>query len=196
MRLEQRSSMIVLTVLTLALAFGAGLIIPLASGSRLGAAPPPWTPPSPTATAIPPTATALPAVVAKPPSPTAKVTQPAPTIPSLVTPQVSPTSLVASPTAAATIVPPTATSVPTPTRMALLQAPVAQVMQGPLLLRIGPERDQPVLGIGDEGSTFTVTARTSDSAWLQVCCVKGELAWLSAQFVAITGTIASLPVKP
>jgi uncharacterized protein YraI len=112
------------------------------------------------------------------------------------TPQAGPASATASPTVPATPVPPTPTAVLAPTLTTLLQAPVAQIVEGPLMLRAGPERSQPVLGIGDIGSTYTVTARTSDSTWLQVCCVKGSPAWLSAQFVAITGTIASLPVKP
>ncbi len=73
---------------------------------------------------------------------------------------------------------------------------MAQVVEGPLVLRAGPERNQPVLAIVDIGSTYTVTARTSDGAWLQVCCVKGSPAWLSSQFVAITGTLDILPVKP
>ena len=75
-------------------------------------------------------------------------------------------------------------------------APRAQVREGPLALRAGPNQGQPVLSSAQVGQAFTVTGRTADNAWLQVCCVNNEPAWLASQFVVFTGTLTTLPVKP
>ena len=74
--------------------------------------------------------------------------------------------------------------------------PRAQVREGPLALRAGPNQGQPVLSSAQVGQAFTVTGRTADNAWLQVCCVNNEPAWLASQFVVFTGTLTTLPVKP
>ena len=74
--------------------------------------------------------------------------------------------------------------------------PYARVREGPLLLRVGPNQNQPTVSFAQAGQTFTVTARSTDNAWLQVCCVNNEPAWLAAQHVVFTGTLTALPVKP
>ena len=74
--------------------------------------------------------------------------------------------------------------------------PACQVREGPLVLRAGPNQTQPTLGSAQAGQAFTVTGRTADNAWLQVCCVNNQPAWLASQFVVVTGTLTTLPVKP
>ncbi len=75
-------------------------------------------------------------------------------------------------------------------------AALVQIREGPLNLRAGPGRDQRVVAVGQAGATFTVTARTADNTWLQVCCVGTNRAWLFAEYAVITGTIASVPILP
>jgi uncharacterized protein YraI len=81
-------------------------------------------------------------------------------------------------------------------RMSDAPATLARINVGQLNLRAGPGADQLVLTTAAEGEVFTATARTADGAWLEVCCVGGRSVWLSAPLVTITGTVASLPVKP
>jgi len=187
MRSGDRSSTILLAVITIVLALAVGLIIPLAAGNSLGGRPQPWTPPpSPTATNVLPTATALPNAGAKSTSPTATRVQSTATRSTVATP----TATVA-PTSAA-VISPTVTLTPS----AAAAAPRAQIREGPLVLRAGPNQGQPALSSAQVGQAFTVIGRTADNAWLQVCCVNNEPAWLASQFVLITGTLTTLPVKP
>jgi len=197
MRLGDRSSTILLTVITLVLALAVGLVIPLFSGSTPGGRSQPWTPPpSPTPTDVLPTATALPIAGAKSPSPTAPRAQSTATRSTSATPSAPLPATVAStvtvaPTSAA-VISPTATL----TTSAAAPAPRAEVREGPLVLRSGPSQGRSVISIAPVGETFTVTGRTADNTWLQVCCVNNEPAWLASQFVGVTGTITTLPVKP
>jgi hypothetical protein len=75
-------------------------------------------------------------------------------------------------------------------------AVIAQIREGPLTLRTSPSTDGGRFAMAQVGETYTVTARTNDSSWLQVCCIQGSPVWLSAQYVTITGTISTLPIKP
>jgi len=187
MRLGDRSSTILLTVITIILALAVGLIIPLAAGNSLGGRPQPWTPPpSPTPTSVPPTATARPNAGAKSTSPTATRVQPTASRSTVATPAAA-----GAPTSAAVISPTVTLSPP-----AAAAAPRAQVREGPLVLRAGPNQTQPAISSAQVGQAFTVTGRTADNAWLQVCCVNNEPAWLASRFVLITGTLTTLPVKP
>jgi uncharacterized protein YgiM (DUF1202 family) len=108
------------------------------------------------------------------------------------------TTAVAAATAAATaaVTPATATPVG-PTRAAPAgAAAIAQIREGPLTLRASPNREGGIVAMAQVGETYTVTARTTDSSWLQVCCIQSSPVWLSAQYVTITGTISTLPIKP
>ena len=131
MRLGDRSSTILLAVITIVLALAVGLIIPLAAGNSLGGRPQPWTPPpSPTPTSVPPTATALPNVGVKSTSPTATRVQPTATRTAVATlaVTVAPTVTVALTTS--TVISPTATLTPG------AAAPACPGARGP----VGPPR--------------------------------------------------------
>ncbi len=225
MHLDNRSSMVILTIIVVGLATAVGVMIPLASGgSRGSAAPTAWTPP-PTATITP----AVSATMTRPPI-TARVLSPTPSATLTATQQLTATptrSRAATPTrqpltattaSASPTLKPTEALTPTPTRAATVAAartatttgaapaptmtapagaaPIAQIREGPLNLRTGPGPDQTIVAVGQVGATFTVTARTADNTWLQVCCVGANRAWLFAEYVVITGTIASVPVIP
>jgi uncharacterized protein YgiM (DUF1202 family) len=225
MRIGDRSSTFLLTVITLILALAIGAVIPLASGSSPGGRPQPWTPPpSPTETDPPATATQFSASQAKLTAPAApRLTATTTRATGTLTPTLRATGTLTPTLRATGTLTPTlrATGTLTPTLRATATltatavragavlsptvaltprtaapAPRAQVREGPLSLRTGPSQVQPAVGVAQVGQTYTVTARTADNAWLQVCCVNNEPAWLAAQFVAITGTIATLPVKP
>lgn len=196
---EQRTNLILIAG-ALILALLVGIVIPLASGSQPGQKAQPWTPPvvssTPTRRLPTPSAT-LPAPTQKPttaprPTNTAEIKPtPPPTV--AATPSAAP----ATPTATATR-PPTAlpaSPAPSPTAAAA-GAPVATVREGPLIARAGPSKDTPVFALVQVGDTFTVTARTADSVWLKVCCVKEAAVWLAAEFVEVNIPVGSLPVSP
>lgn len=206
MHLDDRSSKIILAVVTISLALAVGLIIPLASGARPGGTPLPWTPlPSRTPTPMSPTSTRVPVVPSLPQTPTPKPPTPTSTAKATATftavpvsPTVSPTR--ATPTPEATKTTPITTlptrAATTPAQSAGAVLTLAQVNAGPLNLRAGPGADQLVLTTAAAGEVFTVTARTADDTWLEVCCVGGKPVWLSSSLVTITGTVTSLPIKP
>jgi uncharacterized protein YraI len=92
---------------------------------------------------------------------------------------------------------PKATSTPTPT---IAPTPVT-VMTGTLKektgdVRAGPGATFPVLAAAKQGDKLNLSGRTSDSAWLQVCCYKNTPGWISAALVTSGGKIGSLPVVP
>ncbi len=196
---EQRTNLILIAG-ALILALLVGLVIPLASGSQPGQKAQPWTPPvvssTPTRRLPTPSAT-LPAPTQTPtntPKPTNTVEikpTPPPTV--AATPSTVPASPTAAPTRPPTTLP--ASPAPSPTAAAAA-APIATVRQGPLIARPSPSKDTPIFALVQVGDTFTVTARTADSVWLQVCCVKDAAVWLAAEFVDVNGDVTGLPVSP
>jgi uncharacterized protein YgiM (DUF1202 family) len=201
MRNGERSSTMIVVVVTLVLAGLIGLAVPLGSGRIPGpqvawVSPTPTTPPTPV-----PTATAAESAAPTPtrtatdsPSATPEPQQPTATSPSEPTPSPTPTAQASQPPlptairrAAASITPPAGSS------GAVFQAAVAVDL---LNLRGGPGQGFGVLGLARAGETFTVMARSGDGAWLQICCLNQAPAWLAAGMVTVTGTIESLPVAP
>jgi hypothetical protein len=61
-------------------------------------------------------------------------------------------------------------------------------------VRAGPGTGFQTVATVKAGDKLNLTGRTSDSAWLQVCCYKNAPAWISASLVTPSGKIASLPV--
>ncbi len=202
---EQRTNLILIAG-ALILALLVGLVIPLASGSQPGQKAPPWTPPAsstptrrlPTRSATLPTATEKPTNAPTPAGTTAIKVTPTPTVVAPTTLPASPTATLTAPAAPSPTTPPTAlppSPAPSPAA-ASSGAAVATVRQGPLIARTGPSRDLPIFALVQVGDTFTVTARTADSAWLKVCCVKDAAVWLAAEFVEVNVGVDSLPIGP
>jgi uncharacterized protein YgiM (DUF1202 family) len=65
-----------------------------------------------------------------------------------------------------------------------------------LNLRGGPGQGFGVVGLARAGETYTVTSRSEDGAWLQICCVNQAPAWLASGMITVTSTIDSLPIAP
>jgi uncharacterized protein YgiM (DUF1202 family) len=147
-----------------------------------------WTPPKPTltATSLPPaTATAPPEIgpirsAAGAPSRTTASQWPAELGPPDLAPGASPAAT-AQPEAIAT-------------SSAIGQVSKAEVAAGRANLRSGPGQGFGVVGIARTGDTYTVTARSGDGSWLQICCVNRTPAWLATGLVTFTGTIEGLPI--
>lgn len=194
MRLDQRSSLVVLTIVVVGLALAAGLMIPLASGGAKGsAAPPGWTPPPTASATVRPTLTRRPTIPTLAAATATATRQPTPTRPAATaTSRPTPTPMPTATFTPTEAVRATATTAPTPAA----GVPLALVREGPLALRTGPGRDQPLVAVAQIGETFTVTGRTNDNLWLQLCCVRTNPAWAFAEYLTITGTITSLPIKP
>jgi len=204
MRNLERPSTVIVVVAMLALAGLVGLAIPLASGGKTGSEQVAWTSPTP----VPPTAPALTAtametvVTAPTPMPTftpsvahtskpPKATQPVELIQSPApTAQIEATQL---PSPAATQIAPSATVVPARSSGKAFNATVAVDL---LNLREGPGQGFGVIRLARAGEVFTVTARSNDGGWLQVCCVNQAPAWLATGMVTRTGTIEGLPIAP
>jgi hypothetical protein len=145
------------------------LLIPLLSGDQPGGAMDPWTPPTPTQTA------------------TARPTTPPP---------------IALPTATQAA-PPTATPEPTPEPVTPTPEPSptaaiisAEVTADGVNLRSAPGTNAGIVGTANQGDRFTVTGRSADGNWLQVCCVSDQPAWLSGSYVNLSSPADALPVIP
>ena len=73
--------------------------------------------------------------------------------------------------------------------------PFAQIAVRVANLRSGPETSYPVVKRASSGETYTVTARSPDSAWWEICCVEDQAAWVSSSVVTVTGSISAVPVR-
>jgi len=61
-------------------------------------------------------------------------------------------------------------------------------------VRAGPGNTFKLVATVKQGDKLNLTGRTSDSAWLQVCCYKNVPGWISASLVTPSGKVAGLPV--
>jgi len=52
------------------------------------------------------------------------------------------------------------------------------------------------VGVLPAGARLSLQGRSEDSAWLLVCCVDGQPAWLASFLVQPEGLIEELPVQP
>lgn len=172
---EQTPSALIISLVAVALAMLAGLVVALA-GSRSNAGPLEWTPPAPTvivATFTAPAATTTPAAAASP-------------------------TRAASPTA--TPPPPTTRPVPSVTRPnnpspPPAVTPSARIRQGPTNMRAGPGTNYDVVAIAKEGAVFALNGRSADGAWLQVCCAREAPAWVAAELAELPSGIEIPVVK-
>lgn len=183
MRPGERFNNFIVVCITVCLAIAAGVLIPFFGGSRLTDTTIAWTPPPVPASTVTtatqvrmtprlpsPTVTVAPTTVTPPTAtatPTVTVT-PTRTLP----PTVAPTALTSTAVAPTTV---------TPT------APLARVLVGPTNLRAGPGSTFPVVAQAQAGDTFTVTGRSNDGTWWQICCVQDLPVWVAADLVSVSG---------
>jgi hypothetical protein len=121
-----------------------------------------------------PTFTAVPGIARLIVTPTSEPDQAGPT----QTPTASP-----SPT-------PTLTGTPTPTPA---PTPYAEAKAWPIKGWRGPGRSFDYLGQALKRTKFVVLARTTDDAWLRICCIANQAAWVPADLVAVQGGLESVP---
>ncbi|MCP4360122.1 MAG: hypothetical protein GY796_19115 [Chloroflexi bacterium] len=121
-----------------------------------------------TATDIAPEPTAVPTLTATPPD------TPTPPLPATFTPQ-----------------PPTNT--PAPTATAVPDA-LAEVAVDKLNVRFGPSLDFTLLGLAEAGEQYAIIGRTSDDAWLQICCLAESPGWVFAETMTVTGNLDIIPI--
>jgi len=195
MRVGDRSTNLILAIVTLVLSALVGLAIPLASGG--GASPDTlaWTPPPATATS----ARVSPIMI----TPTTQLTQSKP----VTTPGATPTRTAtpSSPTPTATPTLPPSPTMPAPSATPTTSAqsatnqtepPSVEVAAESLNLRVAPNTESPPFAIAQQGDMFTVTARTSDNTWLRVCCINETPIWLASDYVTVTGSLENVPIAP
>lgn len=76
----------------------------------------------------------------------------------------------------------------------------AEVAVEAVNVRAGPGTTYPVLAVAHMGEHFAVFGRNDEGTWLQICCVEGERAWVSAGHVAVgrsmEGVIAAAATPP
>jgi len=202
MRNAERPSTLIVIVVTLALAGLIGLAVPLGSGSKPGRSLVAWTSPTPTipvtsvpaATATEPMTALATRVATRSPSMTSTPLQPTAAVPSELTPPPTPTAqAVQAPSPTTTRRAPAVATPPAGSSGSLVQAAVAVDL---LNLRGGPGQGFGVLGLARAGQAFTVTARSEDGAWLQICCLHQAPVWIATGMVTVTGAIDSLPLQP
>ena len=165
---------------------------------------------TPTRTPMP-TFTNTPGVIAplivatptRPPQPGVIVVQPGQDprdlVPTVSPPTLTPTPLPATATATPTDGPsPTPTTTltptvtPTPTTTATA-TPFVTIRSGLIALRSGPGVNYPLVAQLGPGIPVTLVGRTSDSSWMQICCVNDESVWVAAQHVVVGNDASGVP---
>jgi hypothetical protein len=159
-----------------------------------------WQPPATTLVPPEPTHTVVPGSIETPGAVAAPSMLAAP---AETTPTKAPTAARVLATQAAT---PGPESPPAATATALATATTIAVADGqgdeaPLAyfadivkLHSDPDLASTTVGLAEAGTTYTITARTTDEAWWQVCCVKGQPAWVASTVVTVTGSAAGVTV--
>lgn len=149
-----------------------------------------------------------------PPTPTETLTpEPTTTIIVVVPPENNPVSLLPTPTPfqsspslvdgqtatpTGTLIPliptdtPLPTNTPTPT---ITPTPFVLVEGGLVALRTGPGIDYPLLAQLGPNIPVAIVGRSEDSAWLEICCVSGQLVWVVTTHVKVNNDIAGVPVS-
>lgn len=86
---------------------------------------------------------------------------------------------------------PTATDTPAPTPTPM---PQAIVKLANLNYRAGPSTSYASLGKLSNGYVLEVRKRTSDSAWLRVCCLNDQEGWVASQYVDLSVPMELIPI--
>ncbi len=82
---------------------------------------------------------------------------------------------------------PVDTPTPTPAPYALVVAPIVNV-------RSGPSVAYPIIGQVRADERYDITGRNEAFTWWQICCVSGQLGWITTQLTAPGGDADAVPV--
>lgn len=134
-------------------------------------------------------ATPTPTKTATPLPPAATDTPTAPTATS--TPANTPTPIAAAPPTDTPV--PTPEGTPTPTST---PEPVAfgRPTEDDVNTRKGPGTNYGKVGQVYTSDNLGLIGKSQDGRWYKVCCVEGQEAWISGQFLNVSGDLAALPV--
>ncbi len=58
----------------------------------------------------------------------------------------------------------------------------------------GPSRDASEVALLGQGVPVGIVGRSEDDAWLQLCCISGELVWVEAASVEVTSDLTEVPM--
>lgn len=61
-------------------------------------------------------------------------------------------------------------------------------------IRRGPGLQYPPIKLGMRGDEFTITGRSEDNLWWQICCIEELPAWISQTYVDTDGPVDAIPV--
>jgi len=75
-----------------------------------------------------------------------------------------------------------------------MQSVLAVVNDDLVNIRRGPGLQYPPLRLGMRGDQFTITGRSADDLWWQICCVEERPAWISQTYIDADGPVDSVPV--
>ena len=90
---------------------------------------------------------------------------------------------------------PTPQVAPLATVTLLEGAPQGVVLVERINARSGPGTQFPVVGVLPAGARLSLQGRSADSAWLLVCCVNGQPAWVAQFLMQPDGAIEELPIQ-
>ena len=82
-------------------------------------------------------------------------------------------------------IPPTPTETPTP---------FVLVESGMVALRTGPGLQYPLLAQLGPDIPVAIVGRTEDGAWLEICCISGQTAWVVSTHVSVHNDISSVQI--
>jgi len=85
---------------------------------------------------------------------------------------------------------------PTPESATPTPAPAAQAQPTTdgVNARKGPGTGYGKVGLVYSSDSLAVTGKNEDGSWYQLCCVNGETAWVSGNFLHLSGETANIPV--
>lgn len=63
-------------------------------------------------------------------------------------------------------------------------------------LRSEPTTEASVLLVANQGQQFTITGKSPNLEWIEVCCVNGSKAWIASQLGVIYGSLEQAPIRP
>lgn len=63
-------------------------------------------------------------------------------------------------------------------------------------LRSEPAMNAPVVGVANQGQQFTITGKSPNLEWIEVCCATSGKAWIASQLGVIYGSLEQTPIRP
>lgn len=73
--------------------------------------------------------------------------------------------------------------------------PVLAIVNDDLInIRRGPGLEHAPLRLGMRGDQFTITGRSADNLWWQICCIEERSGWISQTYVDVDGPVDSVSV--